>query len=131
MTEDCPVCGNKASDVTHETNHKAVYRYVCKDYVIENNECLCCNHCGFSWYGPGMIERNNERFHELERQVIPDGVTPNNLLRIREVYDWSLTTAGEHFDVTRDVWKQWELGLTAPEGDVRTKLKLKIESLPQ
>src|ERR1035437_5232179 len=124
--DDCPICGS--TKITHEKNLLKKYLYCGETYVVENNESLKCSGCGVLLYGDGMIERNNQRFFELEKQVIPDGVSPRKIYGLREIHLISVCAASKIFNCSVSEWESWENSESSPPQSVRDELRLAIES---
>lgn len=110
-TNVCPICDSAQLEIRHDRSVR--YRYLKKDHVLDGQEHTACLDCGMSFYQPGQVERNNERFAAFEKSIVK-GISPNELLALREKYLITQAQANQIFHCGPTAFSKWERGETAP-----------------
>lgn len=122
--ETCPVCDSQQIEVRHDRNVR--YRYLKKDHVLEGQEHTVCLDCGLSFYQPGQIDRNNERFAAFEKSIVK-GISPNEIRTLREKHLITQAQAARIFNCGETAFSKWERGEVAPTGPTALLLKMVLE----
>lgn len=123
--EQCPICDSPRVDIRHDRSMR--YRYLKKDHVLEGQEHTVCQDCGLSFYQPGQIDRNNQRFAAFEKSIVK-GISPNEIRSLREEYLMTQDQAARIFDCGKTAFSKWERGEVAPTGPTALLLRMALEN---
>lgn len=115
----CPVCNSslveQRDDMVRTITHNEV--------IYSTNLVNCvCSECGVDYCVSAQIDENYERWVTL-CESIPDYISPSNILKVREIYDLSLSDAASYFGVSRDQWRIFERGESHPDLQLTNDLK--------
>lgn len=122
-TPACPMCDSRDIEVRHDKSVQ--YKYLRKTHELIGQEYTECKACDFTFYQPGQIERNNERFAEFEKTIIKD-ISPRDILQIRQKYRLSQDDAAAIFNSGKNMFSKWERGDSAPTGTAARLLQLAL-----
>jgi len=121
----CPLCDSNSVEIRHD--RKARYRYLKVEHVLERQEHTVCSNCGTSFYQPGQIKRNNERFMAFAKAFVKN-IAPWDILKIREIYGLSQEQANRIFQCGPTQFSKWERGEVAPTGTAAIALKEALDN---
>lgn len=121
----CPLCNSTCLEVRYDL--ETTYRYLEKNHVLRGQEHTVCLDCEGSFFADGQLQRNRERFFELERTIVKD-IAPREVRDVREKYLITREQATRIFNCSSAVeFSTWETGLVAPPGPAALLLRLALE----
>jgi hypothetical protein len=122
MTSACPCCDHDAvarcdgriRDITHNN----IRYYTTFTYSL-------CPACGTDYCDGEQMNVNYERWQTL-CESIPDYISASDILKLREIYDFSITEAASCFGISADAWCKFELGDAHPNPQLTHDIKRAI-----
>jgi len=104
------------------------FRYLRQEHVLEGQEHTVCLACGTSFFQPGQIERNNQRFRKFAAGLVKH-IAPWDIVALREKYMLSQEQAGRIFQCgSATQFSKWERGEVAPTGTAALALQEALEN---
>lgn len=106
--ETCALCNSDTIITT--SNREIVDRHGVRHmYPVKMYECKG-HDCGFEFFLPNLLTENLKVRREVEAQI-PDYISPDQVLAVREIYDLSISDAEQIFNVSAHTWDKYELSM--------------------
>lgn len=121
----CPMCG----EGTFESFDDGVFsfRHGNKSYSVPEQNYAKCSACETSGYLPGQRKKNSELISDFQK-LIPDYVSPSDVLAVRERYSLTQKQAAQIFKGGPNGFSKWERGVTFPSGPTAMLIKVALSS---
>lgn len=125
MTQSCPICDCRIVEIHDDMVRALTHHGVRYETTLINT---VCTECGVDYCDGSQIDANFLRWQTL-CDSIPDYISPSNIMKVREIYDFSQSNAASYFGVSFNEWRMFEKGEVHPNRQLTNEIKRAIDDV--